>query len=232
MRLRKGSLVKDAVIEGFKNYNYDARIFEINAKHYGVPQHRERVFFIAVRDDLAITPTFPAAKFGATDDLFGSIEKIRTFADACSDLSYIESGEVTDDPMHRAVSHPDHVIEWLWDVPQGASAHENSDPLLRPPSGYNTTYKRQVWDQPGSTVQTTFGMISGCRNVHPIATRSLTVREAARLQSFPDSYTFVGSLNDIRTGIGNAVPPLLARHYCGACPVALVKSCKNILPQD
>ena len=62
---------------------------------------------------------------------------------------------------------------------RGASAHDNEDESLRPPSGYNTTYKRQVWNEPASTVQTTFGMISGCRNVHPIATRSLTIREAA-----------------------------------------------------
>ncbi|MBU6435814.1 MAG: DNA cytosine methyltransferase, partial [Nitrospirae bacterium] len=114
-----------------------------------------------------------------------------------------------------------HVIEWLWDVPEGCSAHDNEDPNKRPPSGYNTTYKRQVWTEPASTVQTTFGMISGCRNVHPIATRSLTIREAARIQSFPDSYKFSGSLGAIRTGIGNAVPPLLA--YQIACHI------KNLL---
>jgi DNA mismatch endonuclease Vsr len=102
------------------------------------------------------------------------------------------------------------VVDWLWDVPEGRSAHENADPAKRPPSGYNTTYKRQVWHEPASTVQTTFGMISGCRNVHPIATRSLTIREAARIQSFPDSFLFQGSRGAIRKGIGNAVPPLLA----------------------
>ena len=79
------------------------------------------------------------------------------------------------------------------------------------------TYKRQIWLEPAGTVQTTFGMISGCRNVHPIATRALTVREAARLQSFPDNYKFRGSLNAVRTSIGNAVPPLLA--YALGCHV-------------
>ena len=211
MRLKNGGLVKDAVIHGFEKYGYHSRIFDINAKQYGLPQHRERVFFVAVRQDIGVPPTFPSPDFGVTEDLFNRQDVVRTFADACSDLPYIESGEATGDPMHRAVSHPDHVIEWLWNVPEGASAHDNTDPALRPPSGYNTTYKRQVWDEPGSTVQTTFGMISGSRNVHPIATRSLTVREAARLQSFPDSYKFVGALSAIRTGIGNAVPPLLAR---------------------
>lgn len=103
------------------------------------------------------------------------------------------------------------MLGWLWEVPEGASAHDNADPAQRPPSGYNTTYKRQVWDQPAATVQTTFGMISGSRNVHPIATRALTIREAARLQSFPDSFRFFGKLGTIRTGIGNATPPLLAR---------------------
>ena len=53
-------------------------------------------------------------------------------------------------------------------------------------------------------------MISGGNNVHPIATRALTIREALRLQSFPDSFKFTGKDGAIRTTIGNAVPPLLA----------------------
>lgn len=54
-------------------------------------------------------------------------------------------------------------------------------------------------------------LISGCRNVHPSATRSLTIREATRAQSFPDEFVFVGKWGDIRKAIGNAVPPILAK---------------------
>jgi len=210
MRNPSGKMFRSEISESFQRRGYDIRAFEINAKEYGVPQHRERVLFVAVRRGLGVCPSLPAPTHAETSDMFSTVEPYRTFGDACSDLPYIESGESSADPLHVAVSHPAHVLEWLWDVPEGSSAHENADPRLRPRSGYNTTYKRQVWSQPASTVQTTFGMISGCRNVHPIATRSLTIREAARIQSFPDAYRFTGTLQSIRTGIGNAVPPLLA----------------------
>ena len=212
MRSKGGGLVKDEIIAGLRQHGYRAKIFQVNAKNYGVPQHRERVLFLAVRDDLGIEPTFPSPCLLDDISLIEGKSPVLTFGDACSDLAFLESGHVSkEDTMHKAVKHPQHVLDWLWDVPEGKSAHDNKDQNLRPPSGYNTTYKRQVWSEPASTVQTTFGMISGCRNVHPIATRSLTVREACRLQSFPDSYKLPWSLGTIRTGIGNAVPPLLAK---------------------
>jgi DNA (cytosine-5)-methyltransferase 1 len=210
MKDENGKSVKDEIQLEFKNRGYKVDYFEVNAKDYGVPQHRERVFFIAVLEDLKIAPAIPSTSHGKLGDLFSKASPHRTFADACSDLPFIESGGSSQDTLHVAVKHPKHVIDWLWDVPEGKSAHDNEDLQKRPPSGYNTTYKRQVWTQPASTVQTTFGMISGSNNVHPIATRSLTIREAARIQSFPDNYKFIGTLGAIRTGIGNAVPPLLA----------------------
>jgi DNA (cytosine-5)-methyltransferase 1 len=211
MKNEEGGWVRDDIADAFRQHGYQIRHFEINAKDYGVPQHRERVLFLAVRTDMGQAPALPPVMHGEPGaDLFGGFAPCRTFADACSDLPYLESGGKSEVQWHEAVSHPAHVVDWLWDVPQGASAHDNADPQKRPPSGYNTTYKRQVWHEPASTVQTTFGMISGCRNVHPIATRSMTIREAARIQSFPDQYQFVGSLGTVRTGIGNAVPPLLA----------------------
>ena len=223
MKSKDGDYVRNEIIKGFLRHGYDAELFSVNAVHYGVPQHRERVFFVATRSDLGVCPSFPEPEYIGFPNLFGASIKLRTFADACSDLEYIESGQTGRDPLHASVRHPDHVIRWLWDVPQGRSAHDNEDPELRPPSGYNTTYKRQVWNQPGATVQTTFGMISGCRNVHPIATRSLTIREAARLQSFPDDYKFMGPVGTIRTGIGNAVPPLLARALAVHVRTAILK---------
>lgn len=197
-----GTFVKERILKVFKSHGYISSFYELNAKDFGVPQHRERVFFIGVREDLSKIPSVP---------LPSSKKAPFTFADAVSDLEFIESSEQSKtDSHHKAVNHPEHVLRWLVNVPEGKSAHDNVDKDLRPPSGYNTTYKRQVWDEPGGTVTTTYSMISGCRNVHPIATRSLTNREALRLQSFPDSFKMMGKRGDIRTTIGNAVPPKLA----------------------
>ncbi len=210
MKDSNGSLVSNRILDTFEKMGYKSCFYNVNAKEYGVPQHRERVIFIAVRKDLKKMPSIAEPKYGNSVNLFNTNSPYFTFGDGVSDLNYLESGESsTKDKYHKAVKHPEHVIRWLVDVPEGKSAHDNLDPDLKPPSGYNTTYKRQVWDEPAGTVATTYGMISGCRNVHPIATRALTTREALRLQSFPDSFKLTGNEGTIRTVIGNAVPPLL-----------------------
>lgn len=210
MKDPNGDLVSKRILDTFEKIGYKSNFYNVNAKDYGVPQHRERVIFIAVRKDLNKTPSIAETKYGDSANLFNSHPPHFTFGDAVSDLEYLESGEYsTKDEQHWAVKHPEHVIRWLVDVPEGKSAHDNIDPNLRPPSGYNTTYKRQIWTEPAGTVATTYGMISGCRNVHSIATRALTTREALRLQSFPDSFKLTGNEGTIRTVIGNAVPPLL-----------------------
>lgn len=207
MKNPEGKLIKDEIIMTFDKIGYYGQFFIVNASDYTVAQNRERVLFVGVRKDLNMQPDMLRPLCGTSNDSFPKF----TFGDAVSDLEYIESGEQSStDKYHKATNHPEHVIRWLYNVPQGKSAHDNEDPSLRPPSGYNTTYKRQVWSEPGCTVTTNFNMISGGNNVHPIATRALTIREALRLQSFPDSFKFTGKDGTIRTTIGNAVPPLLA----------------------
>ena len=211
MKNPEGKFVKDEIIDTFDKIGYFGQFFIVNASEYNVAQNRERVLFIGVRKDLNKKPDMLPPICGDSCDLFSKCIPKFTFGDAVSDLEYLESGERSEiDKYHKSTNHPEHVIRWLFNVPQGKSAHDNEDPSLRPPSGYNTTYKRQVWTEPGCTVTTNFNMISGGNNVHPIATRALTIREALRLQSFPDSFKFKGKESSIRTTIGNAVPPLLA----------------------
>lgn len=208
----------DKIINEFERIGYILYYRIVNAQNYGVPQSRERVILVGIRKGIADKYEFPEGiyTYRREDELisFGMDEKkmVRTFRYATKDLSSLENGEMSDkDPLHWAITHPQHVIEWLKDVPEGHSAHENDNPKLRPPSGFNTTYKRIMWDEPCSTISTNFSMISGCRNVHPQNTRSLTIREAARVQSFPDEFVFVGNWGEIRKVIGNAVPPILAK---------------------
>ncbi len=185
----------------------------MNAAEYGVPQSRERVIFIGTRKtkkDLQ-GKLFPEITHSDSDKAT-NLKPFKTFRDATADLEKIESGEKSSkDDWHFAITHPDHVIEMLRHTPEGKSAHENPDPKLRPTSGFNTTYKRLRWDEPSSTISTNFSMISGSRNVHPSNTRALTVREAMRCQTFPDNFALSGKLGDLRRGIGNAVPPELAK---------------------
>ena len=73
-----------------------------------------------------------------------------------------------------------------------------------------TYYGRLRPDQPAYTIATYFNRPGNGTNIHPFECRTISAREAARLQSFPDSYFFIGSQTAIRNQIGNAVPPLLA----------------------
>lgn len=213
MKTADGIYAAEDIVKSFENAGYRMTYKVVNAKDYGVPQSRERVIFIGIRIGITDkTIFFPDPTHGPkNDNLLFQLKPYVTFRDATGDLESLESGERSSkDPLHFAIVHPKHVIDWLRGIPEGESAHNNPNPNLRPKSGYNTTYKRIRWDETCSTISTNFSMISGSRNVHPHNTRSLTIREAARCQTFPDNFTWEGKWGTIRTMIGNAVPPLLA----------------------
>jgi DNA (cytosine-5)-methyltransferase 1 len=216
MKDPNGNLFITQLVKDLEDIGYEVKYKELNAQNFGVPQSRERVILLGIHKKWGVPHVeLPTITHGTPDetDLFSyHVKKLVTFRDAVGDLEELESGEWSEtDPLHWAIVHPDHVIEWLKVTPEGKSAHENEDPNLRPPSGYNTTYKRICWDEPCSTISTNFNMISGCRNVHPKNTRSFTIREAARCQTFPDNFMFFGPWGEVRRMIGNAVPPLFAR---------------------
>ena len=82
---------------------------------------------------------------------------------------------------------------------------------IRPKSGYGNTYAKLWWDKPGTTITRNFSTPSSARCIHPRDSRAMSIREGARIQSFPDNYQFYGSATMKRLEIGNAVPPLLSR---------------------
>ncbi len=111
---------------------------------------------------------------------------------------------------HKASNHSKIAIEKLSMIPP-EKGKECLPKELHGKQKFNSTWGRLVWDEPSPTIDTRFDAASNGKNNHPFLNRSITAREAARLQSFDDKFIFYGNKVDIRTQIGNAVPPLLAK---------------------
>lgn len=211
---------KDQIIEAFGNIGYKIVYGVLKAIDYGVPQDRHRAVFIGQLGD--------KNELGLPKPLGIST----TVKEAIYDLPFINSGEgyeigEYDKPPvskfqkemrkgsktlhnHVATKHSDEAIHRLSMIPKGAGK-EVLPPEERTKSIYSGTWCRLLEDGVASTITTRFDTPSSGRFTHPILNRCLTVREAARLQSFPDTFIFYGSKTIQMKEVGNAVPPLLAR---------------------
>jgi DNA (cytosine-5)-methyltransferase 1 len=159
-----------------------------------------------------------------------------TFNDATSDLPSLKAGEKlekyksapkndlqkyfregSEKPLdHFAVGHRDYFIELLSYIPQGKSALDPEvqkliPKKLRPKSGFKNSYQRIIGDAPSPTITRNFTTPSSANCIHPSQDRALSIREGARCQSFPDWFYFLGTTDEKRLQIGNAVPPLLGK---------------------
>ena len=208
------------ILSEISKRGYIASSGVLNASDFGVPQARQRTFIIAAKNKHIALPV-PKAKV----DLV-------TVRDAISDLAYLESGQGADlqkyisKPLspyqrqmrtgskylhnHKATNHAPIALEKLALIPPEKG--KESLPLeMRGNQQFKTTWGRLKWDSLSPTIDTRFDTPSNGTNSHPYLNRSITPREAARIQSFPDSYKFVGTKTNIGKQIGNAVPPLLAK---------------------
>ena len=215
---------------GSLGYAVEARV--LNAADYGVPQERERVIVVGVRDGIRFKypePTHTSSRSEA--DLFSSSLKMHlTLADAIGDLPLIAAGEQSseyaskakndyqkmmrkDAPKklmdHESANHGEELMSVIRNVPEGGIKKDIPE-KFRPKSGFPNSYGRLWWDRPSTTITRNLGTPSSARCIHPKCDRALTTREGARLQSFPDHFSFSGSRAKKNLQIGNAVPPLLA----------------------
>jgi len=212
---------------------YDVFTKLINAKDFGVPQNRERVFLIGIRKDLKI-------KFEWTFPEETTLNNEITLRDAISDLPILGNNEQKNNYIceprteyqallkgnqtellnHVSRNHGERLQKIMRALEEGQGKNDINrmvedgilDKDLYLTSGYNNTYGRLWWDRPSTTITNNLSTPSSLRCIHPEQNRALTAREGARIQSFPDNYKFVGGLQAINTQIGNAVPPILSIH--------------------
>jgi DNA (cytosine-5)-methyltransferase 1 len=211
----------------------------LRAEEYGVPQERRRIFIIGSRDTTSIT--WPKPSHCSSEEYRKSKNGKLPFVtiwDAIGDLPSLKICEGSDETDYPNPPESDyqkklregagrlfnHVAPYLAPVnvkrlqyiPQGGSWRDIPHALL--PAGmkkakrsdHTKRYGRLTLDGLASTILTKCDLHWGAF-IHPTQERTLTVREAARLQSFPDRIRFVGSKGDQFRQVGNAVPPLLAK---------------------
>lgn len=174
-----------------------------NAAGFGVPQARNRAIIVASKYKDFVLP----------NELLTEKNYI-TVRDAIGDLPYVDARHQISmvDIYHRCSKHKQSTIDIIAQVPHnGGSRPKGVGPkCLDKVNGFSDVYGRLSWDKPAITITQYARNPASGRYSHPEQNRGLTIRESARLQSFPDGYFLNGSLGDIFKQIGEAVPPLLA----------------------
>jgi DNA (cytosine-5)-methyltransferase 1 len=165
----------------------------LDAVNYGVPQFRKRVFVIGFRDDVmceGILPPQPTHHHPDSVDIVAGQLAYRCVRDVLENIpAAVKNNE-------RRIHGPQ-VKERYEKLEQGGRDKTDHTDKLR-------------WDKPSGTVLVGSSKGGGRPFIHPLEPRHLTVREAARLQGFPDDWVFAGNRTNQYRQVGNAVPPALA----------------------
>jgi DNA (cytosine-5)-methyltransferase 1 len=194
-----------------KSAGYVLRQDILDFSRFGVPQRRKRAIIIG---GLGAAIDLPAPIFGT--------KEAPTVRNAIAHLRPLEASAVDKyDPMHRAPEHTSRLVEVFRQIPANGgdrralprelqlSSHRRLDQSDAP--GFTDVYGRLRWDTPSVTITAKSRSPSSGRFLHPDQHRNISVREAAILQGFPQSFVFSGSPTQQYRHIGEAVPPLFAR---------------------
>lgn len=212
----------EKICNDFHSLGYTPNFKILNAADFGVPQKRERIFIVASRNGIAFefpTGAYADNHISVADALFdlprlenGSKEPMLKYRHkARSEYSKLMRGNLRKATQNYVSKNSELVLERYKHIKQGGNWSDVPDELM---SNYKDhtrchhgIYRRLKEDEPAF-------VIANYRKsmlIHPTENRGLSVREAARLQSFPDSYKFMGPLVHIQQQVGDAVPPLLAK---------------------
>lgn len=229
---KNGEKIVDQLKTAFREIGYNVEMQVMNAADYGVPQKRRRVIIVGLKKGNFI---FPAPTHGDLSEGLIPYISVRQALDDLGVPVYDENGvaEYKYPPQNeyqKVMRSKDLVTEHFMprmseldkyiclhvkpggnynDIPKDVPSKRIK--RLQREGGHTTCYGRMLPDEPSYTINTYFNRPNvGC-NIHYSQDRLITVREALRLQSFPDSYQIISSSKQGRNLIvGNAVPPLLA----------------------
>lgn len=182
---------------------YAIQMEKLTASDFGVPQDRKRVIIVGELSDNTKHFEYPMP-----------LEAPKaTVRDAIADLMSKNENDV---PNHKADKLSEINLKRIQAISEGQGHDSLPDDLQLKCHKNNNghrhldTYGRMAWDKPSPTITARFDSFSRGRFGHPVLDRTITLREGARLQTFPDDFEFLGSKVEVARQIGNAVPPLLA----------------------
>lgn len=233
LSMNNGDIYKEIVNlfsdeSNFKNGKYHLFCKIMNARTYGVPQTRSRLIILGSKKKVDFDKVFNEVY----DEMVKNKEiVITTIGDAISDLNFLNSGEGNFESdykidaltlyqkrmrknslklyNHIATNHNKVAISRMSELSQGGRRIDLKEGGSIK-SVHSGAYGRMRWDEPAKTIITRFDTPSSGVYIHPELNRTITPREAARLQSFDDNYIFHGPKSSVIKQIGNAVPPLLS----------------------
>ena len=214
---RKGKVYRDFVNRLEEDYIV-TECLRVSCLDYGVPQDRKRLVLFASKKS-------KYSKYGKVKLLnpTHTPNKYKTVGDVIWGLGPLEAGKTSqNDPYHKAAGLSELNIRRIKESRQGGTWRDWPDELVaechKQESGnsYSSIYGRMIWRAPAPTITTQCYGFGNGRFGHPKQNRAISLREAARLQTFPDDYQFVHpdephSITTISRLIGNAVPVKLAR---------------------
>lgn len=218
MRSTAGGQFEKDIIKYMSSLGYTTTVDLLNAADYGVPQIRKRLIFVGVKQGRGLVNkyVFPDGKYK---------RNYRTVSEAISDLPELGNNEEICEYTKPAISEYQKLMKGEGEIkcilpPKKLSNHispnhpqetiKKIDSTAQGKPMYSKFKQRiRLRENAPSPTQLAGGIRPQFQFGHPTQPRGLTIRERARIQSFPDSYVFLGGIVQERVQTGNAVPPLL-----------------------
>lgn len=221
LAVREGGTHLRHAVARLRRMGYHCEVHDVRAMEHGVPQLRHRIFVVAWRSSLRLRyeppPKLAKDEWASVWDAIGDLPSLASGAVASNyttepttSLQRRLRGSSKTLTWHEAPAHSEKIIRVLQALKGEGASRSALKESVELSSGFHNTYCRLRSDEPAPAVTSSAGRVSSGRNAHPFDDRALTPREAARLQTFPDAYRWIGDRWPVYEMIGNAVPPMLA----------------------